>query len=142
MLAKASPGSDKGLAFFARASVSPSDRNLIGLYIDGGFLLTGFSNARADDKIGIAMTYAKISDAAQQADRDTFALTGVPIPVRDYEAVFEATYGAQVWSNWLVQPVFQYVFHPGGGIADPNDPTQTHRIKDAAVFGLRSTFTY
>ncbi len=142
MLAKAAPNSDQGLAFFARASVSPSDRNLISLYIDGGFLLTGFNDARPDDKIGVAMTYAKISAAAQQADRDTFALTGVPIPVRDYEAVFEATYGIQVWSNWLVQPVFQYVFHPGGGAVDPTDPTQTHRIKDAAVFGLRSTITY
>jgi porin len=142
MLAKAAPDSNKGFAFFARASVSPSDRNLIGLYIDGGFLLTGFSTARPDDRIGIAMTYAKISNAAQQADRDVFALTGVPIPVRDFEAVFEATYGAQVWSNWLLQPVFQYVFHPGGGVVDPADPTQTYRIKDAAVFGLRSTFTY
>ncbi|MBX9710699.1 MAG: carbohydrate porin [Xanthobacteraceae bacterium] len=142
MLTRAAPGSDKGLAFFVRSSVSPSDRNLISLYVDGGFLLTGFSNARPDDRIGVAMTYARISDAARQADRDTFALTGVPVPVRDYEAVLEATYGVQVWSNWLVQPVFQYVFHPGGGVADPDDPTQTHRIKDAAVFGLRSTITY
>lgn len=142
MLAKASPGSDKGLAFFVRSSVSPSDRNLISLYVDGGFLLTGFSDARPDDRIGIAMTYAKISNAARQADRDVFALTGVPVPVRDYEAVFEATYGAQIQPNWLVQPVFQYVFHPGGGIGDPLDPTQTHRIKDAAVFGFRSTITY
>ncbi len=142
MLAKASPGSDKGLAFFVRSSISPSDRNLISLYVDGGFLLTGFSDARPDDRIGIAMTYARISNAARQADRDVFAITGVPVPVRDYEAVFEATYGAQVQPNWLVQPVFQYVFHPGGGVADPLDPTQTHRIKDAAVFGFRSTITY
>lgn len=142
MLAKTSPGSDKGLAFFVRSSVSPSDRNLISLYVDGGFLLTGFSDVRPDDRIGIAMTYAKISSAARQADRDVFAMTGVPVPVRDYEAVFEATYGAQIQSNWLVQPVFQYVFHPGGGIVDPLDPTQTHRIKDAAVFGFRSTITY
>lgn len=142
MLTKAAPDSDKGLAFFVRSSVSPSDRNLISLYIDGGFLLTGFSSARPDDRIGVAMTYARISDAARQADRDTFVMTGVPVPVRDYEAVFEATYGAQLMTNWLVQPVFQYVFHPGGGAVDPNDPTQTHRIKDAAVLGFRSTFTY
>jgi porin len=68
--------------------------------------------------------------------------TGIAIPARDYEAVFEMTYVAEVQSNWTVQPVFQYVFHPGGGVADPNDPAQTHRIKDAAVFGLRSTINY
>jgi porin len=68
--------------------------------------------------------------------------TGMASPVRDYEAVFELTYVAEVQSNWTVQPVFQYVFHPGGGIVDPNDPTQTHRIKDAAVLGVRSTINY
>ncbi|HEY0218387.1 MAG TPA: carbohydrate porin [Afipia sp.] len=140
MLTRSALDPDKGLAFFARASISPSDRNLISLYLDGGFQLSGFSAARPNDKIGVAMTYARISDAARQSDRDVFAFTGVPIPVRDYEAVFEATYLAEVWANWTVQPVFQYVFHPGGGVADPNDPT--HRIKDAAVFGFRSTITY
>ncbi|WP_424629993.1 carbohydrate porin [Bradyrhizobium sp. SYSU BS000235] len=142
MFVRASSSPDKGAAFFARASVSPSDRNLINFYLDGGFQFTGFSEARANDKLGIALTYAKISDAARQADRDANTFTGIASPIRDYEAVFEMTYVAEVQSNWTVQPVFQYVFHPGGGIVDPNDPTQTHRIKDAAVFGVRSTVTY
>ena len=142
MLVRAAPDSDKGAAFFARASLSPSDRNLISLYIDGGFQFTGFSEARSNDKLGVALTYAKISDAARQADHDTNMFTGIASPIRDYEAVFELTYVAEVQNNWTVQPVFQYVFHPGGGIVDPNDPTQTHRIKDAAVFGVRSTITY
>ena len=142
MLMRAAPGSDKGLGFFIRSSVSPSDRNLISFYLDGGLQLTGFSETRPNDKIGLAMTYARISSAAQQADRDVFALTGIAIPVRDYEAVFEATYLAELRSNWTIQPVFQYVFHPGGGVVDPRDPTQTHRIKDAVVFGLRTTITY
>ncbi len=75
-----------------------------------------------------------ISDAARAADRDVQVFTGTPYPVRDFEAVFEMTYLAEIQSGWTVQPVFQYVFHPGGGIVDPNDPTQTQRIKDAAVF--------
>jgi porin len=142
MLTRSASDPDKGAAFFIRSSVSPSDRNLISFYLDGGAQFTGFSDARPNDKISVAMTYAKISDAARQADRDTQIFTGIASPVRDYEAVFEMTYLAEVRSNWTVQPVFQYVFHPGGGIVDPNDPTQTHRIKDAAVFGLRSTITY
>lgn len=142
MLSRASPGSDKGVAFFVRTSISPSDRNLISFYLDGGFQFSGFSEARPNDKFGVAMTYARISDAARAADRDVQAFMGTPFPVRDFEAVFEATYAAEIQTGWTVQPVFQYVFHPGGGIVDPNDPTQTKRIKDAAVFGLRSTFNY
>lgn len=142
MLSRAAPDSDKGVGFFIRTSISPSDRNLISFYLDGGVQITGFSDARPNDKIGVALTYARISDAARQADRDVFALTGVPVPVRDFEAVFETTYLYEVRSNWTMQPVFQYVVHPGGGIADPFDPTQTRRIKDATVIGVRSTFVY
>ena len=142
MLARARPDSDKGVGFFVRTSISPSDRNLISFYIDGGFQFTGFSETRPNDKFGIAMTYARISDAARSSDRDVQTLTGTPYPVRDFEAVFEMTYAAEIQTGWTVQPVFQYVFHPGGGVVDPNDTTQTRRIKDAAVFGVRSTFNY
>lgn len=142
MLSRASPGSDKGVGFFVRTSVSPSDRNLISFYLDGGLQFSGFSEARPNDKFGVAMTYARISDAARAADRDVQTFTGTPFPVRNFEAVFEMTYLAEVQTGWAVQPIFQYVFHPGGGTVDPNDPTQTQRIKDAAVFGLRSTFSY
>ena len=142
MLSRAKPDSDKGVGFFVRTSISPSDRNLISFYIDGGFQFTGFNEARPNDKFGIAMTYARISDAARSSDRDVQRFSGTPYPVRDFEAVFEMTYAAEIQAGWTVQPVFQYVFHPGGGVVDPNDPTQTRRIKDAAVFGLRSTFNY
>lgn len=142
MLSRAAPGSDKGVGFFLRTAMSPSDRNLINFYVDGGLQFTGFSDARPNDKFGVGMTYARISDAARAADRDVQVFIGAPFPIRDFEAVFEMTYVAEIQTGWTVQPVFQYVLHPGGGVVDPNDPTQTKRIKDAAVFGLRSTFNY
>lgn len=142
LLMRAAPGSEKGIGFFVRSSISPSDRNLISFYIDGGLQFSGFSASRPNDRLGLAMTYARISSAARRADRDVLALTGVAMPVRDYEAVFEATYMAEVRSNWMVQPVFQYVLHPGGGAVDPRDPSRIHRIKDAVVFGLRSTISF
>jgi len=142
MLARAAPGSDKGVAFFFRASASPSDRNLISTYVDGGFLFTGFSDKRPNDRFGVAATYARISDRARQLDQDVQFFTGTPYPVRDYEAVLEITYQAEVMPNFLVQPVFEYIAHPGGGAVDPNDPTQTHRIKDAVMLGVRTTITY
>ena len=142
MLARAAPGSDKGVAFFIRASVSPSDRNLISSYIDGGFLFTGFSESRPNDKIGIAATFARISNSARDLDRDVQFFTGTAYPIRDFEAVLEVTYQAEIKPGFLVQPVFEYILHPAGGAVDPNDPTQTHRIKDAVMLGIRTTITY
>lgn len=142
MLARAATNPDKGVAFFLRGSTSPSDRNLIDLYFDGGFLFTGFSEKRPNDKFGIAATYARISSDARQFDRDVQIFTGTPYPVRDYEAILEINYQAEICPNFVVQPLFQYVIHPGGGVVDPGDPTQSHRIRDAAVFGVRTTITY
>jgi porin len=69
-------------------------------------------------------------------------LTGIATPVRDFEAIFEMTYGAEVSKGFVIQPLFQYIIHPAGGAVDPNDPTQTRRIRDAAVFGVRTTINF
>jgi porin len=142
LLARASPGSEKGIAFFMRASVSPSDRNLVSAYVDGGFLFTGFSDAHPNDRFGVAATYARISDRARALDRDTQFFTGTLYPIRDFEAILEVTYQHEVRPGVLLQPVLQYVAHPGGGAVDPNDPTQTKRIKDGVMVGVRTTITY
>jgi len=51
-------------------------------------------------------------------------------------------YEAHVKPGWLLQPYFQYVFRPSGGIPDPNDPSGVTRIGDAAIFGLTTTIKY
>ncbi len=142
LLARAAPGSDKGIAFFLRASASPSDGNLVSAYVDGGFLFTGFSETHPNDKFGIAATYARISDRARALDRDVQIFTGAPYPVRDYEAILEVSYQHEVRPGFLLQPVFQYIAHPAGGGVDPNDPAQTHRIKDGVMVGARTTISY
>lgn len=142
LLARAKPDSDNGVAFFVRASISPSDRNLISAYLDGGVLFTGFSDALPNDKFGLAATYARISSGARALDRDMQIFTGTPYPIRDYEAVFEMTYAHEVRPGFVLQPVLEYIAHPGGGAVDPYDPTQTHRIKDAVMVGVRTTITY
>src|SRR5882757_5811893 len=109
LLARAAPGSDKGIAFFMRASVSPSDRNLVSAYLDGGFLFTGFSDKYPDDRFGIAATYARISDAARALDRDTQSVTGTPYPIRDYKEIVKLTYQQQLTPNLQVQPTLQYI---------------------------------
>jgi porin len=68
------------------------------------------------------------------------AFSGMSQPIPDYEAVIEVTYQAQV-TQWLaVQPFFQYIIHPGGNAADPNDPGSA--IGNATVFGLRTAVTF
>jgi porin len=45
---------DRGIGIFARVSSSPSDRNLIDVYADGGVEFIGLSDQRPKDKLGIA----------------------------------------------------------------------------------------
>jgi porin len=63
-------------------------------------------------------------------------------PVRTFEGLLEFIYEVHVKPGWLLQPFFQYVFRPSGGVPNPNDPTGLARIKDAAIFGLTTTLKY
>lgn len=130
----------KGVGLFARISASPSDRNLVSFYFDGGIQVTGFSQTRPNDKFGIGLIYAKISDGARNLDRDVRAFTGGMTPIRDYEAVLEVSYVAEIKAGVSVQPLFQYVRHPTGGGAI--DPTDMQRLKDSLVIGVRSAISF
>ena len=78
------------LNLFLRGGLSPSDRNLISFYVDGGFGIKGPLPGRADDVLTFGVAYAKISTDASALDQDTLALNGPPYPIRDEEVVFEA----------------------------------------------------
>lgn len=132
----------KGVGLFARVSASPSDRNLVSFYIDGGIQITGFSETRPNDKFGIGLICAKISDGARRLDRDLRQLVGIATPIRDYEAVLEMSYVAEIKPGVLVQPLFQYISHPSGGAPDPNQPNAIRRLKDAIVVGVRTAISF
>jgi len=151
------PGTaDQGLGVFARVSASPSDRNLISFYADGGLTYKGLIPGRPDDTFGVSVGYAQISERARKRDRDArlfaaagavdpetgeFNYAGGALPLRSSEALIEVTYQAQIIPGWTVQPDFQYVFRPGGNVSNPRDPNGT-AVKDAAIFGLRTTIRY
>lgn len=136
------PGStDQGIGAFARISAAPSDRNTISFYADGGLTWKGMIPGRGDDTFGVSFAYSRISSRARGFDRDIESFTGSARPIRSSEALIEVTYQAQILPGWTVQPDFQYVFRPGGNIPNPRDPTSA-RIKNAAVFGLRTTIRY
>ena len=68
------PGDKDGLhklASFLRVGASPSDRNLVDFYADGGLTFTGLIPGRPTDLIGVGAAYDRISDAARAFDRDT-----------------------------------------------------------------------
>ena len=131
----------KGVAFFARLAASPSDRNLLDFYADGGVNVIGLIDARPNDAFGIAASLSKISSSAQGLDRDAVAFSGTLAPIRDFELVLELTYQALIIPGWIIQPDFQFVHHPGGGASDPFRVTPT-RIGDAAIFGIRTSFRF
>lgn len=122
---------ESGISVFTRASLSPSDRNLINAYIDGGVVFAGMIPARPHDKFGAAFIYARFSNGIRAYDRDLAALSGAAGPVRDYEANLEFTYQAQIMPGYTVQPILTFVRHPNGD-----------RSRNAAVVGARSLWRY
>jgi porin len=133
---------DRGIGIFARVSVSPSDRNLIDRYADGGIEFVGLSDIRPKDKFGVAFGYAHVSSRAQSLDADFQQVMGPGWPTRSFESLVTAVYQYEVRSGWTLQPNFQYVVHPGGGATDPLGVNPGKPLKDAAVFGLRTVLKF
>jgi len=73
-------------------------------------------------------------------DRDIAHFTGAAVPVRSAEHFIELTYQYQLAPWWQVQPDFQYMINPGGGIQNPEVPSE--RVGDEAVLGLRTTIAF
>jgi porin len=130
-----------GASVFVRLSGSPSDRNLLDLYLDAGIGYKGLLPGRSDDTVGVAFAIERISKNARGFDRDTLLFGGTPAPRRSSEAVLEVSYQAVLGPGVTVQPDFQYVFRPSGGGANPRE-MDGRRIRNAAVFGLRATIRY
>lgn len=124
----------RSVSVFARLMGAPGDRNLINFSVNAGITMKAPMPGRDDDTVGIGFGIAKVSPAAAGFDTDS------GLPARGSETFIEITYQAQVTGWWQVQPDFQYVFNPGGGIPNPDNPTQ--RVGNEAIFGLRSILTF
>jgi porin len=141
------PGQEsRNLNGFFRLSASPSDRNPVDLYADGGLTFNGPLAARPDDIIGLGVAWGRISPSAQSYDRDLIALTGQGMPVRDYELALELTYQWKIATNWMIQPDLQFILHPGGHVPLPAAASgglapavaAATAIPDALVLGVRT----
>ncbi len=122
---------DSGISVFGLASITPSDRNLVNVQLNGGIIFAGFIPQRPQDRFGASVVYSRFSNSVRAADQDQIDFSGVPGTVRDYETNLELSYVAQIVPGWTVQPDFQYIWHPSG-IAGRN----------AKVLGVRTMVTF
>ncbi|MGC2415375.1 MAG: carbohydrate porin [Stellaceae bacterium] len=131
---------DRTLNVFARAMGTPqTDCNLIDFSLNVGLTFHEPFLHRDADTFGIGLGFAKVSGSAAGLDRDTAFFTGAFTPARSSETFLEVTYQYAV-TPWLqMQPDFQYLFNPGGGVANKSG---TGRIKDEAVLGLRTNILF
>ncbi len=123
-------GSARSVNLFARLMGAPGDRNLISFAFNGGLTLTDPLPGRDNDTAGIDFGVVKLSDGAAEA---AGATPGT-------ETLIEVTYQLQV-APWLqIQPDLQFVFNPGGGIVNPDNPSE--RLGNAVVAGVRTTVIF
>ncbi|WP_428377614.1 carbohydrate porin [Lichenicoccus sp.] len=135
----------RSLGMFARLMGAPGDRNEISFSTNLGLSLKAPLRSRPGDSFGIGYGLARVSSEASALDQDRRLFSGnQAIPIRSTESFIEVTYQAQVTPWWSVQPDFQYVFTPGGGIANPDasTPDDTVRIANEAIIGLRTSITF
>ena len=131
---------DKGVGVFARASASPSDRNLIDLYFDGGIVFSGLIPGRPDDVLSSGGAYTRISNRVRGRDSEAI-LFGSSSLVRNLEALFEVNYQAQILPGLQIDLDVQRVFNPGGHVVDPSGSSGT-AIPDATVLTLYTVLKY
>ncbi|NUX59492.1 carbohydrate porin [Paraburkholderia youngii] len=140
MVWRPSADSPQSVGVFTRVMGAPGDRNLLDFNINGGVVLKAPFKGRDNDSVGLAVSYANVSSSASALDRDIATFQTPGYPVRSAETVIEAMYQYQVAPWWLLQGELQYIFHPGGGIPDPNNSGA--RIGNEAVAGLRTVVTF
>ena len=134
------PGEARAIGVFARVMGAPGDRNLINFSVNAGVTVRAPLPDRDGDTFGIGYGLANVSNGARGADSDITIFGGRPYSIRSSESFIEVTYQAQV-TPWLqIQPDFQYVFMPAGGVQNPNNPAK--RIANEAIFGVRTFITF
>jgi porin len=130
----------RSASVFLRGGFSPSDRNIVAWYVDGGIGFNGLIPSRPNDTLTFGVGHSRISDDAADLDRDVRFLSGAPFPIRTAETVFELSYIAQL-APWLAfQPDIQYIVKPGGNSPAPGNPTGA--VGNAFLIGARLTIDF
>ena len=135
--------SSRTLNVFGRVMSAPGDRNLISFSANAGMTLTAPFDGRDNDVAGLALGYVRVGNHARELDQDTAQFNSNPAyPVRSDETFLEATYQYQLTPWWQLQADLQYTIKPGAGVVLSSDASQTQRIPNAWVVGLRTNITF
>ncbi len=117
-------GESAALAAFVRVGQAEERFNPFKTYAGFGASLAGFSGARPDDELGLAVAMARTGSdfkASRLIDE---------LSTDSHETAIELTYRAPV-SNWLtLQPDVQYIVNPG------TDPEQDNAVAISLRFEL------
>ncbi len=142
MLYRFADDPDRNINAFVRPMFIPlQDRDLVSFSINAGLTMREPSFGRDDDTAGVGMGFTRVSNAASGLDAATACYNpGIYSPVRSNETFVEATCQYEVTPWWRIQPDVQYVFNPGGGVVNPNNPTR--KIKNETVIGARTNVAF
>ncbi|MFH7813312.1 carbohydrate porin, partial [Acetobacter lovaniensis] len=110
MLWRPSLQSPQSVGVFVRATGNGGDRNLISFAMDAGINLKAPFKGRDNDTLGVGWGIGRTSYGQRQFDRDYGKHP------QANENHLEVTYQAQVMPWWVMQPDFQYVWNPSGGV--------------------------
>ncbi len=137
---------NRSVSLFARVMGAPqAERNFLSFSANLGVTYHDPVANRPDDTFAVGLGYAKVSTAVTAADLDAASAAHLVdptlySPVRHDETYVEATYQYQLRPWWQIQPDVQYVFDPGGGVVDPNNPA--NRVKNEFVLGVRTNVLF
>ncbi|POF61566.1 carbohydrate porin [Novacetimonas maltaceti] len=136
MLWRPSLTSPQSVGIFVRATGNSGDRNLISFAADAGINLKAPFKGRDNDTVGVGWGIGRSSSGWRQYNRDAGSM------VPGNENHLEVTYQAQV-TPWLVlQPDFQYVWHPQGGTPDPRYASGLKRVGNETIFGIHTNVNF
>jgi porin len=107
------------LNFWLRGGVANGQAQAIAGYVGAGVVQQGTIKSRPDDRLGLAIAHAIISNPAVHA-----------LGLHHAETSFELTYQAKVSRRFVIQPDVQYIRHPAGIAHAP----------DAVGIGLRFVY--
>ena len=123
---------ESGISVYSRISASPSDRNPIDFYVDGGIIFAGLVPHRPDDKFGAGFIYSRFSDGVRAFDRDMAALHGRAGDAARLRGQPRAQLpDRKSFRAGSCSPNVQFIWHPSGDAE-----------RDAMVVGARSFWQY
>lgn len=120
-----------GVSVFGRVSVAPSDRSVIGFYVDAGVVFANVFPTRPKDRFGFSIIHARYAESLRRHDAHALRLDPEAPARRSSETNLEVTYLAEIMPGFDLQPVITHIWNPSEAPG-----------RNALVVGLRGRILY